>query len=292
MNVLTSEAHIVKDAINRQPAETMKASVIRQFGDVDVLQYEEVDTLTPSPGHILIKVLAAGINRLDHYIREGSIVPKLPFPHILGADAVGEVAELGDGVTNVDIGERVIPDPGFSLKEDEDSIRPLVTAPSFVLPGLHIWGSYAQYMEVPARWVVQDDTGLPPEEVATLPIVLATSVRAVKEVGEVKAGDTVLIHAGASGSGSMQIQVAKALGAQVATTVRDDAKGEYATSLGADLVINTRKEDFVERIKAWTGGQGVDVAIDTLAGDVFPKTIDAVRPLGTVVPMDSQPAPR
>jgi len=138
-------------------------------------------------------------------------------------------------------------------------------------------------MEVPARWITKDETGLRPEEVATLPVVLATSVRAVKEVGEVKAGDKVLIHAGASGSGSMQIQVAKALGAEVATTVRSDTKGEYARSLGADLIINTRQEDFVGRIKDWTGGKGVDVAIDNLAGDVLPKTIDAVRPLGTVV---------
>ena len=261
----------------------MKAAVIHQFGEPEVLKYEEIETPTPKPGHILIKVLAAGINRLDHYLREGSVVSELPFPHILGADAVGEVVELGEGVTNVKIGERVIPAPGFSLKEEEDSIRPLVTAPSFALPGLHIWGTYAQYIEVPARWVVKDDTGLSPEEVATLPVVLATSVRAVKEVGEVKPGDKVLIHAGASGSGSMQIQVAKTLGARVATTVRNDAKGEYAKSLGADLVINTRKQDFVERIKAWTGGQGVDVAIDNLAGDVLPKTIDVVRPLGTVV---------
>ena len=138
-------------------------------------------------------------------------------------------------------------------------------------------------MEVPARWITEDETGLRPEEVATLPVVLATSIRAVKEVGEVKAGDNVLIHAGASGSGSMQIQVAKALGARVATTVRSDEKSEYAKSLGADLVINARKEDFVERIKTWTSGRGVDVVIDNLAGDVLPKSIEAVRPLGTVV---------
>ncbi|MCH7615009.1 MAG: zinc-binding dehydrogenase [Nitrospinae bacterium] len=266
-----------------QIATTMKAAVIRNFGDPDVLQYEEIARPIPKPGHVLIKVLAAGVNRLDHYIRAGSIVPELPFPHILGADAVGEVVELGEGVTEVEIGERVFPAPGYSTNETEDSIRPLVTAPSFALPGLHIGGTYTQYMEVPARWVVKDDTGLSPEEAATLPVVLATSVRAVKEVGEVKAGDTVLIHAGASGSGSMLIQVAKALGAQVATTVRDDTKGAFAQSLGADLIINTRKEDFVEGVKAWTGGAGVDVAIDNLAGDVLAKTIDAVRPLGTLV---------
>ncbi len=231
----------------------MKATVIHEFGGFNVLKYEDVETPKPKPGNILIKVLAAGINRLDHYIREGSIVPELSFPHILGADAAGEVAELGEGVSHFEIGDRVIVVPGYPQKAEETGIRPTVIAPSFALPGLHISGTYTQYMEVPAYAVVKDDTGLKPEEVATLPVALATAVHSIKQIGEVKQGDKVLIHAGASGSGSMQIQVAKALGADVATTVRSDAKGEFARQAGADLVINTRKEDFVKRVQEWTG---------------------------------------
>jgi len=261
----------------------MKASVIHEFGDVDVLKYEDIETPKPRKGHILIKVLAAGINRLDHYIREGSIVPELAFPHILGADAAGEVAELGEGVSHFEIGERVIVAPGYPLKEEETNIRPTVIAPSFALPGLHISGTYTQYMEVPSYAVVKDDTGLKPEEVATLPVALATAVHAIKQIGEVKQGDKVLIHSGASGSGSMQIQVAKALGVDVATTVRDDAKAEFVKQAGADLVINTRKEDFVERVKEWTGGQGADVVIDNLSGDVLAKSIEAAKPMGVIV---------
>jgi NADPH:quinone reductase-like Zn-dependent oxidoreductase len=261
----------------------MKAAVIRGFGDVNVLKYEDIETPTPRPQHILIKVLASGVNRLEHSLREGSVVPELPFPHILGADAAGEVAELGEGVTGFQVGERVIPMPGFPLKEEEYDFRPAGTAPSFTLPGMGIPGTYAQYIEIPAHWVVNDDTGLKPEEVATLPMVLATGVRSVREIGGVKTGDKVLIHSGAGGAGSMQVQVAKALGAQVATTVRDDAKGEFAKTMGADLVINTLKEDFVERVKEWTGGLGADVVIDNLGGDVLSKSIDAARPLGVVV---------
>ena len=261
----------------------MKASVIHEFGDTNVLKYEEIATPHPKPGNIVIKVLGAGVNRLDHYIREGSIAPELPFPHILGSDAVGEVAELGEGVTGFEVGERVVPAPGYALKAEDYDIRPASTAPSFALPGLGTWGAYAQYMEVPARFVLKDGTGLKPEEVATLPVPLATAVRALKVVGEVGAGYKVLIHSGASGSGSLQIQVAKALGAEVATTVRDDAKGKYAKGLGADLVINTRKEEFVERVKEWSGGLGADVVIDNLGGDVLSKSIDAVKPLGVVV---------
>jgi NADPH:quinone reductase-like Zn-dependent oxidoreductase len=138
-------------------------------------------------------------------------------------------------------------------------------------------------MEVPGYALIKDETGLKPEEVATLPVPLATAVHSLKQIGEVKAGDKVLIHSGASGSGSMQIQVAKAMGADVATTVRSDAKGEFTKTLGADLVLNTRNEDFVERVKAWTGGTGADVVIDNLSGDVLAKSIEATKPMGVIV---------
>ena len=261
----------------------MKAAVIREFGDIDGLQYEEIGTPAPPPRHILIKVLAADVSRLDHYIREGSIAPELPFPHILGGDGAGEVAELGEGVTGFQVGERVIPLPGYPLKDEERAIRPTISAPSFALPGLHIWGTYAQYMAVSAWAVVKDVTGLPPEQVATLPIALATAVHGLKRIGQVTDGDKVLIHAGASGSGSMQIQVAKALGARVVTTIREEAKRNFAKSIGADLIINTSKEDRVQRTKEWTGGVGADVVVDNLGGDVLAKSIEAVKPTGTVV---------
>jgi NADPH:quinone reductase len=283
MSTGTLQAKTQEHTTESSLPKTMKAVVLRQFGPPDVLRYEEIVTPKPKPGHIVIRVLAAGLNRLDHYLREGSVLPDLSLPHILGVDAVGEVVELGEGVTNGQIGERVIPAAGFTLNAEDDKNRPLADSPSFVVPGVHIWGSYAQYMEVPARWAVKDETGLSPAEVATLPVVLGTSVRAVKQVGEVTAGDRVLVTAGASGSGSMHIQVAKALGAKVAATVRDDVKGEYVKSLGADLVINTRKENVVERVKAWSGGQGADVAIDNVGGSELVKIIEAVRPFGIIV---------
>ncbi len=261
----------------------MKAVVIHEFGAFDVLKYEDIETPRPRPGHILVKVLAAGVNRLDHYLREGTAVPELPFPHILGADASGEVFGLGKGVTGFEIGERVVVVPGYPLNEADYDIYPASQAPSFALPGLHIPGTYAQYIEGPARYMLKDETGLKPEEVATLPVVLATAVRAVKEVGGVKAGDKVLVQAGASGSGSMQIQIAKALGAKVATTIRSASKADFVRQIGADLVINTRHEDLVERVQAWTDGRGADVVIDNLSGDVLAKSIQAAKATGVIV---------
>ena len=261
----------------------MKAAVIHQFGDFDVLKVEDIATPKPKPGNVLVKILAAGVNRLDHYLREGSVVPDFPFPHILGMDAAGEVFRPGPGVTNFEIGERVIVVPGYPQKEEDYDIYPASQAPSFGLPGLHIPGTYAQYIEVPARFLLKDETGLTPAEAATLPVALATAVRAVKEVAGVKAGDSVLVQAGASGSGSMQIQVAKALGARVATTIRNASKAAAVREIGADLVINTSNEDFVESVKEWTDGRGADVVIDNLAGDVFATSIAAAKPAGVIV---------
>lgn len=261
----------------------MKAAVIREFGDVEVLKYEDVDTPKPRDGHVLVKILASGVNRLDHYIRQGSIVPELPFPHILGADASGEVADLGSGVEGFSIGERVIVVPGYPTDKRELDIRPTVTASSFALPGLHTAGTYAQFIEVPSYAIIKDTTRLTPEEVATLPVVLATAVHSVKKIGEVKRGDNVLVHAGASGSGSMQIQVAKALGANVAATIRNENKSEFVKSTGADLIIDMQKHDFVEKVKEWTSGRGADVVIDNLGGDIMGGSIDAAKPTGVIV---------
>ena len=261
----------------------MKAAVIHQFGDFDVLRYEDVATPKAKPGNVLVKILAAGVNRLDHYLREGSVVPDFPFPHILGTDAAGEVFGVGQGVNDFEIGERVIVVPGYPQDEEDYDIHPGSQAPSFALPGLHIPGTYAQYMEVPARFLLKDDTGFAPEEVATLPVALATAVRAVKEVGAVKDGDSVLVQAGASGSGSMQIQVAKALGARVATTLRDTSKADAVRRIGADLVINANNEDVAEHVKEWTDSRGADVVIDNLGGDVLATSIAAAKATGAIV---------
>jgi len=263
--------------------ETMKAAVIKEFGGPDVILYEDIEKPKVKAGHVLVKILAAGVNRLDHYVRGGGYIPEIDTFRILGADGAGEIAELGEGVTELKLGERVIIVAGFATERKDKDHRPTITSPSFAFPEVQINGTYTQYMEVPDYAVLKDDTGLTVEEASTLPVVLGTSVHALKQVAGVKSGDTVLIHSGASGSGSMHIQVAKALGAKVAVTVRSDDKGEFAKDVGADLVINMSNEDFVEKVKEWTGGQGADVVIDNLGGDVLSKSIEAIRPFGTVV---------
>jgi NADPH:quinone reductase len=263
----------------------MKAALFREFGPAQVLKVEDVPTPRPQPGNVLIKVLASGINRLEVFLRQGAITRDIALPHVLGSDASGVIAEIGKGVTGFTVGERVIPMPGYPLDARDDGFSPLSAAPSYAIGGIFRWGTYAEYVEVPARWVVKDPTNLRPSEIATLPMVLVTGVRAVRTVGQVKSGDHVLIQAGAAGTSSFSIQLAKSLGARVATTVDSDEKIEFARRLGADLVIDVRTQDFAKATIEWTEGRGVDVAIDNLGGPVLQGSIDATRVGGTIVTM-------
>lgn len=262
----------------------MKAAVMRAFGDSNVLTVEEVETPTPGPGQVLVRVLAFGLNRLDHYLREGSVTRDIALPHVLGSDAAGVVEAVGEDVTGFVPGERVIPMPGYPLDPADANHLPISAAPSYAIRGIVEWGAYAQFMIVPARWLLHDDTDLAPEAVATLPMAVVTCVRAVKTVGEVKPGDHVLVHAGASGTGSMSVQVAKTLGAKVAATVRSSDKADFVRGLGADHVIILDGPDWVEEAKRWAGG-GVDVVIDNLGGEVFSRSVDALRVQGRLVSM-------
>lgn len=97
----------------------MKAALIKNYGSTEVFEYKEVETPKPSKGEVLVKVLATGVNRIDHYLREGSMVPNIPMPHVLGSDAVTEVVELGESVEGFTIGEKVIPVPGYPMDPNE-----------------------------------------------------------------------------------------------------------------------------------------------------------------------------
>ena len=264
---------------------TMKAAVINTFGSPSVLNVSEIEKPIPLDGEVLIRIQAAGINRLDHYIREGGVVPQLNFPHVLGSDAVGVIEELGTATSKWKVGDRVIPMPGYPHDPSDKGNPVLALSESYAIRGIMKQGTYAEYMTISEDWLIEDKTGLSPNEVASLPMPLITAVRAVKVVGSVKEGDQVLIHAGASGTGSIMIQIAKTLGAKVAVTIRTDEKADFVRSLGADLVVNMTDQDYVEKVLEWSAGSGVDVVVDNLGGSNLSKSIECARPLGTVVLM-------
>jgi len=276
-------AYVMRNATTRRRGSLMQAATISAFGDADVLEFGEVPMPSPRAGHVLIKVAAAGTNYYDTLVRSGAVSQSIPLPHVIGSDIVGHIEKLGDGVKNVALGERVIVAPGFPTDPAEWRHTPENEAPSYFPTGTYGWGGYAQYIEVPALWVIRDETDLAAEELATIPLVLVTAVHAVKTLGRVRRGSRVLVQAGASGSGSMAIQVVKALGGDVITTVSTDQKARLALSLGADEVIRYREADVAQKVRDWAGTGGIDVVIDPVGGSTMPTNLECLKPRGTVV---------
>jgi NADPH:quinone reductase-like Zn-dependent oxidoreductase len=261
----------------------MHAVTLSAFGDVDVLDHGEVPTPDPKPDHVLVRIDAVGTNYYDTLVRSGAVSRTIPLPHVVGSDIVGHVERLGAGVTSLAAGDRVIVAPGFPTDPSEWGFEPENEAPSYFPTGTYGWGGYAQYIAVPARWVIRDDTGIAAEELATMPLVLVTAVHAVKTLGRVGPGSRVLVQAGASGSGSMAIQVAKALGAHVITTVSTDKKEALARQMGADEVVRYRDADVAARVLGWAGPTGVDVVIDPVGGAAMAANLECLRPRGVIV---------
>lgn len=261
----------------------MKAAVIHGFGGPEVFRYEDVEPPEPGGGEIVIKVAACGINRYDLYMRMGAMFTDIAFPHILGADVAGTVTAVGPDVVGWSQGDAAIGAPGYPIDPADWEVRPENRAPSFEVTGTHTWGGNAEYIRMPAKFVFKDDTGLPAEQVAAMPLVLMTAVHAVETLGEVQAGQRVLVQAGASGSGNACVQVARALGARVATTVGSPEKVETATSAGAERVINYNECSFADDVLDWTDGVGVDTVIDNVGASVFEDNLRALRRGGLFV---------
>ncbi|MCB9851346.1 MAG: zinc-binding dehydrogenase [Phycisphaerales bacterium] len=261
----------------------MKAAIINAFGGYDVFNHTDVPDPEPRTGYAIVKVLACGINRYDLFLRMGGVKKPTPLPHVMGADISGEVVEISGDAHGFSPGDRVIVAPGFPIDPADWDAAPETLAPSYTVTGTTEWGGYAQFVRVPTRYLLADRTNLSPEQVAAIPLVLVTAVHAVRTLGNVKPSNRVLIQAGASGSGSMCIQLAKHLGAQVATTIGSDEKTAFVQACGADVIINHRNENFADRVRDWTEGTGVDVVIDNVGGGVFADNLKCLKPGGAFV---------
>lgn len=261
----------------------MKAAYMTDFGGPEVFTVGEMSKPIPQAGEVLVRVTAAGLNYYDTLLRRGAVSRDIPLPHIPGSDIVGQVEECGAGVERFKAGDAVIVAPGFPVADEDQNVKPENYAASYFPGGTFTHGGYAQYLVINQRWLLLNDTGVPDFELATLPLVLITAMHSVQTLGQVGEGSKVLVHAGASGSGSMAIQVAKALGADVITTVSTREKAELARRFGADEVIYYQQHDFAVASKKWNNGQGMDVIIDNLGGDALQKNLDALRWGGKLV---------
>ncbi len=248
----------------------MKAIVIDAFGGPDRLRVAEVPTPKPAAGEVLIELACTSVNPVDWKIREGMLGGLFPhaFPLILGWDAAGTVSDIGETATGLSVGERVY---AYCRK-------PTVQ-----------WGTYAEYVAVPASAVAAMPANLSFAEAAAIPLVGLTSWQALIETANLRAGQSVLIHAGAGGLGSMAIQLAKNAGATVFTTA-SAANHEYVRSLGADHAIDYRSENFYEAV-ASLAPAGIDVIFATIGGDTHHNSYIAAKRGGVLVSVVEPPDP-
>lgn len=240
--------------------KTMKAITITTWGGPEVFKLGEVPTPKPTGKELLVKVHATSVNPVDYKIRKNGTWARITLPAILGFDVSGVVEEIGEKVTDFKVGDEV-----------------------YYLPKIYgsQGGSYAEYHLTDEKIVSYKPKNLSHIEAASIPLAGSTAWDALIERTKVKIGETVLIHAGAGGVGSLAIQLAKLCGAYVFSTCSTQ-NVDFVKKLGADRVIDYKKEDFVEVIMRETNNSGVDVVFDTVGGDTLTKSIDACKSFGRI----------
>ena len=238
----------------------MKAAILKSFGGPESFELRGVPKPVPQTGQVLVRVHATSVNPLDYQVRRGDYPDLVPLPTITGHDVSGVVEEVGPGVTTFAPGDEVWYTPQI-----------------FDGPG-----SYAEYHVAAESIIGKKPPSLSHLEAASLTLVGGTVWEALVVRAALRVGESILVHGGAGGVGHVAIQVAKAIGARVFTTVRE-TNVEFARSLGADVVIDYQKEDYVDAVLRETGGNGVDVVFDTIGGNTLSRSPDALAQLGRVV---------
>ena len=235
----------------------MRAITIPEPGGPDALVLDEVPAPEPAAGEVLIDVAAAGVNRADVMQRLGHYPPPPGASELPGLEVSGRVIAVGDDVQQWQPGDEVCA----------------------LLDG----GGYAERVVAPAGQVLPVPRGVSLVDAAGLPEVAATVWSNVFLVANIQPGQVLLVHGGSSGIGTMAIQLAKAVGARVAVTAGTREKLDHCASLGADILVNYREEDFVERVREQTGGHGADVILDNMGAKYLARNVDLLAPGGRLV---------
>ena len=235
-----------------------KAIRFHETGGPEVLRYQDVEVGDPGPGQVRLRHEAVGLNFADTYFRSG-LYP-VPLPAGMGVEAAGVVEAVGEGVTNVAVGDRV-------------------TYTGFI----NTLGAYSTERLCPAAPLIKLPEGIACETAAAMTMRGLTSSYLMRRIYEFKAGDTILLHAAAGGVGLIVSQWAKLLGLTVIGTVSSDAKAEVARAHGCDYTINYSHEDVARRVREMTDGIGVNVVFDSVGKDTFEATLDSVRRRGLIV---------
>lgn len=262
----------------------MKAVVFHEHGGPENLRYEDRPDPKITKNEVLVRVKACALNHLDIWIRQGVPGYPLSLPHISGCDVAGVVEQVGAEVANLSVGDRVYVSPGLSCwqckwcRSGRDNL-----CHSFKILGAQVDGGYAELVKVSGGDVIPMPESLTFEQAAAFPLVSLTACHMLLTLGELRPGETVLVMGAGSGVGSIAIQIARLVGARVITTVGADEKIPKGRALGADDVINHAKEDIPQRVKALTGGAGVDLVIEHIGPEVWEACIRSMAKGGRLV---------
>jgi NADPH:quinone reductase-like Zn-dependent oxidoreductase len=263
----------------------LKAVRMHGYGGVEQLFFEDADEPTLSrSGEVIVELKAASINHIDIWNRTGATGISVPMPHTLGADGAGVVVEVGAQAENVKIGDAVCLYPPTGCGHCEFC----VTDQDFMcvylrVLGERIEGTYAEYVKLPAQNCFPIPDGYSFEEAAAFPLVFITLWRMIITNAKLKPGESLLIIGIGGGVASASLQLAKKIGARVIVTSGSDAKLEKANKLGADHGVNHFKQDFVKIVSELTENRGVDVVLDCVGGEVWRKSLAALRRGGRLV---------
>jgi NADPH:quinone reductase-like Zn-dependent oxidoreductase len=254
----------------------MRAVVLRELGDPEVLRLEELPDPQPGPGEVLVRLEAAALNHRDVWIRKG-LYAGISLPIILGADGAGEVVAVGEGVDDSFLGWRVVINPALDWGKD-----PRVQGPNFRILGLPDDGTYAELVKVPASSVHAIPSGLSVEEAAAIPLAGLTAYRALVTRGQVAPDEKVLITGVGGGVATFALQLSRFNGARVFVTSGLDEKLDRARDLGAEGGVNYKDPDWASQLKAMMDG-GPDLIIDSAGGAGLDQLIDLAAPGGRLV---------
>lgn len=267
--------------------EPMTAMLYRQHGGLEALVEEQIPVPAPRRGEALVRVDACALNHLDVLQRRGpALIPGFELPHIAGMDIAGSIVEFGPDTDPAGLAEgaRVVVNPAVPCHRCPTCLGGAdgKCAEAKVIGGT-IAGGYAQYVAVPVRNLHGVPDGVDMAEAACIPTIWLTADHALNVIGKVEAGETVLIHAAGSGVSTAAIQLAKAAGATVVSTVSSDEKVAYAEKIGSDLVIDTSRSDVTETVRDFTNGTGVQLVLDHVGPATFPAGIYSLAPRGRLV---------
>jgi NADPH:quinone reductase-like Zn-dependent oxidoreductase len=260
----------------------MKAVVIHEFGGPEVLRYEDVPDPRPRKDQVLIRVRACAMNHLDLWVRKG--LPGVKLPHILGSDIAGEIVEVGEYITDLRPGQRVLLAPMHFCNHCEQCVAGRQNlCREFTVLGNAVDGGDCELMAVPAVNVIPIPESLGFVEAASVPLVFLTAFHMLTGRAAIRPGQTVLVLGANSGVGIAAIQIAKLFNATVIATAGDDHKIAKARELGADFVINHYQQKIGDEARKITGKAGVDIVVEHVGAATWNESMKALKPGGTLV---------